>query len=64
MQVKSYLGIPIFNKEENGLGCLTLLHSDIIRRGGFVEALANVLLPRLEEELILTAGAATTQLEY
>ena len=51
MQVKSYLGVPIFDKHENGLGCIALLHSNIIGRGGFVEALINVMLPRLEEEL-------------
>lgn len=51
LQVKSYLGIPVFDKAENGLGCLVLLHHNIIDSGGFVEALINVMLPRLEEEL-------------
>jgi hypothetical protein len=51
MEVDSYLGIPLFNKNDNGIGCLALLHHTIIERGGFVEALVNVLLPRIEEEL-------------
>jgi len=48
---ESYIGKPILNAEDEPLGIIVLLHSCIIERGGFVEALLNALVPRIETEL-------------
>jgi len=64
MQVISYLGIPISDNSEQGLGCLALLHSNIIERGGFVEALVNVLLPRLVEEMASINKSAKSHADF
>lgn len=53
LQVESYLGMPLFDQQDQGLGLIVLLHQHLIERGGFVEALLNVIAPRLEQELQL-----------
>jgi len=48
---ESYIGMPLLNADDKPLGIMVLLHSRIIERGGFVEALINALVPRIEIEL-------------
>lgn len=52
MQVESYLGMPLFDNKGESLGLIVLLHQKLIARGGFVEALLNVIAPRLELEML------------
>lgn len=51
-QVASYLGIPLLNEQEQPAGLIALLHQRLIQRPGFVEALLNIIIPRLELELL------------
>jgi len=51
MAAESFIGIPLFGHKDKKVGILSLLHNTIIQHGGFVEALINVLLPRIEDEL-------------
>jgi hypothetical protein len=52
MEVESYLGMPLFDNQGEGLGLIVLLHQQLIDRGGYVEALLNVIAPRLELEML------------
>ena len=52
-EYESYMGIPLFNADNEPLGNIVLLHNRIIEKGGFVEALVNALVPRIESELSL-----------
>jgi hypothetical protein len=57
LEVESYLGMPLFDNQDQPLGLIVLLHQKLIERGGFVEALLHVIAPRLELELLfLPAG--------
>jgi hypothetical protein len=51
MQVESYLGMPLFDNQGQSIGLIVLLHQHLIERGGYVEALLNVIVPRLELEM-------------
>ena len=55
--IESYLGVPLFDSQDNSIGLLALMHSSIIERGGFVEAIINAILPKLENELFLSSKA-------
>jgi hypothetical protein len=52
LKVESYLGMPLFDNQDRSLGLIVLLHEKLIARGGFVEALLNVIAPRLELEML------------
>ena len=51
LNFESYIGMPLLNADDEPLGVIVLLHNRIIERGGFVEALLNAMLPRIETEL-------------
>jgi hypothetical protein len=59
MEVESYLGMPLFDNQGEGLGLIALLHQELIERGGYVEALLNVIAPRLELEMLLLCTLLT-----
>jgi len=48
---ESYIGMPLLNAEDEPLGIIIMLHGRIIERGGFVEALLNAIVPKIEIEL-------------
>ena len=48
---ESYIGMPLLNSEDEPLGIIVMLHNRIIERGGYVEALLNALVPKIETEL-------------
>jgi hypothetical protein len=51
LEVESYLGMPLFGNQDQSLGLIVLLHQKLIEQAGFVEALLNVIAPRLEFEI-------------
>lgn len=53
LQLESYLGMPLFDNRGESLGLIVLLHQQLIERGGYVEALLTVIVPRLELEMLL-----------
>jgi hypothetical protein len=57
MAGESYLGMPLFDNQDQSLGLIVLLHHQLIDRGGFVEALLTVVGPRLESELLFLPAA-------
>jgi len=60
---ESYISMPLFNAEDESLGIIVLLHSRIIERGGFVEALLNALVPRIKIELVAKESGNPRYLE-
>lgn len=48
LAVESYIGLPLYDTEENNLGLISCMHRTIIERGGFVEALLNAISPRIK----------------
>ena len=51
LKVESYLGMPLFDNKDRSLGLIVLLHQKLIEQAGFVEALLNVIAPRIEVEI-------------
>ena len=60
---ESYLSMPLLNASGKPLGVIILLHSRLIERAGYVEALLNALAPRIEVELSSTAKSKFNQVE-
>jgi hypothetical protein len=51
LKVESYLGMPLFDNKDHNLGLIVLLHQKLIGQAGFVEAMLNVIAPRIELEI-------------
>lgn len=64
MAVESYLGMPLFDNEGESLGLIVLLHQKLIDRGGFVEALLNVVAPRIELEMLFMPTILASYLHH
>ncbi|WP_026464901.1 GAF domain-containing protein [Adhaeribacter aquaticus] len=50
-KVESFIGVPLVDKDDRTNGLIALFHHRIIERGGFVEAVINAVMPRIEKEL-------------